>query len=64
MKPIDLQYSYKKVIGFTNQQKKAFETLESYGINVNQFIRSAVKEKLQSEWKSIKETKTKGKCPF
>lgn len=64
MKPIDLQYSYKKVIGFTNQQKKAFEILESYGINVNQFIRAAIKEKLQRDWKSIKETKTKGCCPF
>lgn len=64
MKPKELQYSYKKVIGFTNQQKKAFEILESYGINVNQFIRAAIKEKLQRDWKSIKETKTKGYCPF
>lgn len=46
MKPKELQYSYKKVLGFTNQQKKAFETLESYGINVNQFIRASIKEKL------------------
>ena len=26
MKPIDLQYTYKKLLGFTQQQKKAFET--------------------------------------
>ena len=64
MKPKELQYSYKKVLGFTNQQKKAFEILESYGINVNQFIRASIKEKLQRDWKSIKETKTKGYCPF
>ena len=64
MKPKELQYSYKKVLGFTNQQKKAFETLESYGINVNNFIRIAVAEKIKADWKSIKETKTKGYCPF
>lgn len=63
-KPIEIQLSYKKVIGFTQQQKKAFETLEKYGINVNQFIRSAVKEKLQREWKSIKEEKERFKYPF
>lgn len=56
--------SYKKVIGFTSQQKKALQTLESYGINVNNFIRIAVAEKIKAEWKSIKETKTKGYCPF
>ncbi len=39
--------SYKKVIGFTETQKKAFETLESYGVNVNQFIRQATKEKIE-----------------
>ena len=64
MKPKELQYSYKKVLGFTNQQKKAFEILESYGINVNNFIRIAVADKIKAEWKSIKETKTKGCCPF
>jgi hypothetical protein len=55
---------YKKVIGFTETQKKAFETLEDYGINVNHFIRIAVKEKLSKDWKTIKENKLKTKCPF
>lgn len=36
--------NYKKVIGFTDTQKKAFETLEQYGVNVNQFIRQSVKK--------------------
>lgn len=30
--------SYKKVIGFTESQHKALQTLESYGVNVNHFI--------------------------
>ena len=55
---------YKKVIGFTETQQKAFETLEDYGVNVNKFIRLAVAEKLQKDWKTIKENKLKTKCPF
>lgn len=57
MKPIETQYSYKKQIGFTQQQKEALKTLEKYDVNVNQFIRQAVKEKLQRDWKGIKERK-------
>lgn len=64
MKPIDLQYIYKKQIGFTETQKKAFEILEKYGVNVNQFIREAVKEKLKRDWKSIKEKNRNSICPF
>ena len=56
--------NYKKVIGFTDSQKKAFETLEDYGVNVNKFIRQAIKEKLARDWKSIKENKEKIKMPF
>lgn len=55
---------YKKVIGFTKVQQEAFKTLESYGINVNHFIRIAIKEKLQKDWKQIKERKEKIKMPF
>ena len=55
---------YKKVIGFTKQQKKAFETLEKHGVNVNKFIRQAISEKIKSEWRKIKEPTTKEYCPF
>ena len=53
---------YKKVIGFTLKQKESLNILESYGVNVNHFVRLAVKEKLQRDWKSIKESKEKDKC--
>ena len=56
--------SYKKVIGFTKQQQEAFKTLEEYGVNVNQFVRASVKEKLKRDWKSIKEKKERIKYPF
>ena len=64
MKPPELQYVYKKNVGFTKQQKEALITLERYGVNVNDFIRIAVKEKISREWKVIKERKNKSNCPF
>ena len=63
MKPIDLQLTYKKVISFTEQQKKSLKKLEEYDVNVNEFIRIAVREKLSREWRGIKESKD-NKCPF
>jgi hypothetical protein len=64
MMPKDLQYSYKKVIGFTKQQQNAFKVLEQHNVNINQFIRAAIAEKLKRDWKTIKENKTKEYCPF
>jgi len=64
MIPKEIQYTYKKQIGFTQQQKKSLQTLEKYGVNVNNFIRIAIKEKLNHEWKTIKEEKNKIKIPF
>jgi hypothetical protein len=58
------QYTFKKLLSFTEQQKNAFDELEKHDVNVNQFIRAAIKEKLQKDWKSIKENKTKEYCPF
>ncbi len=57
------QLTKSKTIRFTEQQMNSLAILESYGVNVNQFIRLAVKEKLQRDWKSIKEKKVV-KCPF
>ena len=53
-KQIEYQLVYKKQIGFTKQQKEAFEIMRKYDININQFIRQAIKEKLHREWKQIK----------
>lgn len=64
MKPTDLQYSYKKQIGFTETQRKSLANLERLGINVNQFIRQAVKEKLKKDWPQIREQKERIKMPF
>ena len=58
------QFEYQKLIGFTNQQKEAFVILEKYGVNVNQFIRAAISDKLKKDWKGIKENKLDNICPF
>lgn len=51
-------------VRITEQQAYAFEQLKKYDINLSQFIRQAIKEKLQRDWKSIKESKETVKCPF
>lgn len=58
------QLTKSKTIRFSETQMNSLAILESYGINVNQFIRLAVKEKLQKDWKTIKEKKEKIICPF
>lgn len=58
------QLTKSKSIRFSETQMNSLATLESYGVNVNHFVRLAVKEKLQRDWKSIKESKEKVKCPF
>ena len=45
-------------------QKQSLSILESKGVNVSQFIRAAIKEKLQREWKSIKVKEKEVYCPF
>lgn len=53
-----------KSIRFTGTQATSLKTLEDYGVNVSQFIRIAIKEKISKDWKQIKETKEKVKSPF
>lgn len=58
MKPFETQYSYKKKIGFTETQRRTFMKLSSYGINANQFIRQAIKEKIERDgYKIIEKSK-------
>lgn len=52
-----------KTIRFTEQQINSLNILQNYGVNVNQFVRLAIKEKLKKDWKSIKEKKDNF-CPF
>lgn len=53
-----------KTVRFTETQINSLKILESYNVNLNRFIREAVKEKLQRDWENIKEKKEKIFCPF
>ena len=53
-----------KTIRFSETQMNSLAILESYGVNINHFIRLAIKEKLQKDWKTIKEKKEKINYPF
>ena len=58
------KYTERQVIMISKKQSNSLSILRSYNVNVSQFIRAAIKEKLQRDWKKIKEEKTKGHCPF
>lgn len=63
-----LQSDYKKVnritIGFNSMQFNSLQKLKEYDVNLSQFIRIAIKEKIKRDWKSIKTKKENDKCPF
>ena len=48
----------------SEKQSKSLAILKSYNVNVAYFIRDAIKEKLQRDWKGIKEEKERIKLPF
>ncbi len=58
------QYTERQTIMISKQQSESLAILKSYDVNVSQFIRAAIKEKLQREWKQIKEKKETIKLPF
>ena len=53
----------RQVIMITETQDKSLNILKSYNVNFSQFIRTAIKEKIKRDWKSIKEN-NKYYCPF
>jgi len=58
------QYTEKQTIRLTKIQSESLNILELKGINVSQFIRLAIKEKLQKDWKQIKIKQEKTNTPF
>jgi post-segregation antitoxin (ccd killing protein) len=58
------QLTKTKTIRISDTQMKSLKALEAYGVNVNQFIRIAIKEKLTKDWRKIKQEKNKEYCPF
>ena len=54
----------RQVIMISEKQAESLKTLKKYNVNVSQFIRQAIKEKLKRDWKEIKEKHEKIKLPF
>ena len=68
-----MKYTEKQVFMFSKIQKKTLQTLhKKYKINVSQFIREAIKEKIERDSKNIfrkykefqKYLKKENDCPF
>ena len=54
----------RQVIMISETQAQSIKKLKEYDVNVSQFIRQAIKEKLQRDWPEIKEKHKKIKMPF
>jgi post-segregation antitoxin (ccd killing protein) len=48
------QFTIKQEVMITEIQSNSLKILKSKGVNVSQFIRQAIKEKLHRDWKEIK----------
>ena len=53
-----------KSIRISSIQNESLNKLKDYNVNVSKFIRSAIREKISKDWKSIKEKKERIKTPF
>ena len=51
-------------IRFSEKQAESLQKLKDYDVNVSQFIRLAISEKIKRDWKSIKEKNERVKLPF
>lgn len=53
-------------VRISKEQKQTLDKLKDYNVNVSQFVRNAIKEKLEREKKEIitNYKKSLDKCPF
>lgn len=58
-----LKYSKVKVIKVTEIQHQTLKKLDSYNVNVAQFIRDAIADKIKRDYKDLI-PKVKNTCPF
>ena len=58
------KYTVIHTIRFSKQQAESLQKLKDYDVNVSQFIRLAISEKIKRDWKQIKEKKERVKLPF
>ena len=58
------KYTVIHTIRFSAQQAESLKKLKDYDVNVSQFIRLAIAEKIKRDWKQIKSEKQRMKLPF
>ena len=58
------KYTVIHTIRFSKQQSESLQKLKDYDVNISQFIRLAIADKIKRDWKSIKEKKERVKIPF
>jgi len=58
------KYTENQNVKLSKIQKQSLIKLSAYDVNVSQFIRDAIKEKIQREWPMIKGNKKSFKYPF
>jgi hypothetical protein len=59
-----IKYNKVKVIKITQVQHDTLKKLDSYGVNVAQFIRDSISEKIQREYADLISKPKKIDCPF
>lgn len=59
-----IKYTKVKVIKITEVQDSTLKKIDSYGINVAQFIRDAIAEKIKREHNNLFPKPQKEYCPF
>ena len=58
------KYTIIHPVRISKVQAESLQKLKDYDVNVSQFIRIAIAEKIKSNWEQIKETKERVKLPF
>ena len=58
------KYTVIHTIRFSKQQSESLKKLKDYDVNISQFIRIAISEKIKRDWEQIKEKKERVKLPF
>lgn len=59
-----LKYTKVKVIKITESQHNTLLKMKSYNVDVSEFIRKAIKEKIKREYSELIPKQKKEYCPF
>ena len=59
-----IKYSKVKVLKITEVQHQTLKKLDSYNINVADFVRQAIQEKIKREYSNLIPKPKKEYCPF